>query len=727
MGVTSVQGFKFKLVADGEILDLYADEEIKVSDNITGLFDLGILPADFTKTMTLPGSKKNNHFFEFVYDISVENPYTFSTNQKVPCYLDFDGIYISNGYLQLNSVNIYQNKYIDSYEVTIYGGLASFGRDLKRYFLTDLGVALDKFNHTSSLANITGSWEGKLFSGSIVYPMAEYGQKLQYTPSDPNSGIDSIAGALCVQDYKPAIRVKDVWDACFEQFGYTYTSSFFNENWWDNVYMICNNNLKYPVYPTSSYGLDNFDIETYGLYKMSAAQTSSVQLYPGAEYDLPWYNIEQNTSNTLSSSLEWGYAFDTNIRGDINLNFKLAPSGTQYVGYGYGVPQFSLEIQAYIGGGWTDAMKIPLTSINQYMEEINSYNGGVTKEQIFELNQQFTTSNITGSSLSYGLPKDLQYRWKLVIDTLQLGINHFTVTLDPDQPKSYLQITKVNQGGDGLIMNIANNMPYGTAGIKLIDFITSIQKKFNLVIYPNKTKLNEFIVEPFNRWYKTGEIKDFNKYINLNSSIKATPANNLAVQNLNFGDTLDGDYISQQFAKGANREFGKAYYVDKENFFSQGTFEVKTTLASSPIIYLQGTGISGSQSEGKAYFSACASADTQTGTPASAYANITIGTQVFVERSAAVSTPNSSDGGCDPTFDSKLKYVYAGQQIVFNADATGTTNGWTFQKTLANTGVPPVNVTLATNPTNSFTYTITAADLSNEILLFQATANGSSI
>ena len=132
MGVTSVQGFKFKLVANGEILDLFADEEIKVSDNITGLFDLGILPADFTKTMTLPGSKKNNHFFEFVWDISVENPYTFATNLKVPCYMDFDGIYLTDGYIQLNKVNLYQNKFVDSYEVTIYGGLASFGRDLKR-------------------------------------------------------------------------------------------------------------------------------------------------------------------------------------------------------------------------------------------------------------------------------------------------------------------------------------------------------------------------------------------------------------------------------------------------------------------------------------------------------------------------------------------------------------------------------------------------------------------
>jgi hypothetical protein len=133
-------------------------------------------------------------------------------------------------------------------------------------------------------------------------------------------------------------------------------------------------------------------------------------------------------------------------------------------------------------------------------------------------------------------------------------------------------------------------MPYGESGILLIDFITSIQKKFNLVIYPNKTKLNEFIIEPFSNWYKTGQIKDFNRYINLNEKIDATPANNLAPQRLNFQDTLDSDYISQQFSKAAGREYGKQYYVDTENYFSQGTFDVKTGMASSPLIQIPGTG-----------------------------------------------------------------------------------------------------------------------------------------
>ena len=702
MGVTSTIGFKFKLVADGVILDLFKDEEIKLTDNITGLFDLGVLPSDFTRTITLPGTKKNNHFFEFVYDISVEDPYTFATNQKVPCYLDFDGIYLSSGYIQLNAVNVYQNKYIDSYEVTIYGGLASFGRDLKRYFLTDLTSSLAQFNHTSSFENITGSWEGKLFNGSIVYPMAEYGQKIQYQNTGTSLfGINSRDGALCVSDYKPAIRVKEVWDACFEQFGYTYTSSFMNEPWWDNVYMICNNKLRYPIYSSSLYPSESIDLETYGLFRISpisgASGQTNITMSANTDLQLPWYNIESNPGGNLSNSLTYGLDFDTKIRGNLNLNFEISSSFQS-------VPQFTLKA---INTTTLISYSVDLTNYNNYMKEILAYNGGAgTRPQTFTLLTQFDTPVLPSGSYKF----DLNY--------IPYPSNDVRVVLEPGgNVNSYLEITKINQGADGRVLVIGDNMPYGTAGIKLIDFISSIQKKYNLVIYPNKTKLNEFIVEPFNRWYKTGQIKDFNKYINLNDSIKATPANNLAVQNLNFGDTLDQDYISQQYAKGANREFGKQYYVDTENFFSQGTFEVKTGLASSPLVYLAGTGQSGSGIVINAGFKAYAEIATLNTEGASAYSTLSVGTNE-IARAVAIVYSAGASSDTNPISGYIYSNVYEGSQIIFDANAGGeTTQTYTFKKIV--NGTP---TTLST--TTPYTYTVTLADVSATTLSFEASAIG---
>jgi hypothetical protein len=137
-------------------------------------------------------------------------------------------------------------------------------------------------------------------------------------------------------------------------------------------------------------------------------------------------------------------------------------------------------------------------------------------------------------------------------------------------------------------------MPFGQVGIRLVDFIKAVQKKFNLVFYANNTKNGQFICETFDDWYKRGGVKDFNKYINLNEKIEVIPANNLAVNKLTFGDTLDGDYISQQFSKENSRNYGDAFYVDTTNYFSQGEFKVESGFASTPLGYVDGTGQSGS-------------------------------------------------------------------------------------------------------------------------------------
>jgi len=245
MSIISTQAFTFRLVANGTQLDTFDDEDILLSNNVTGLFDIGVLPSDFTRQITLPGTKVNNAFFEHVYDISIDSPFLFNTNIKVPAYFDFDSVYLSNGYLQLNKVNLIANKFIESYEVTIYGTLSSFGRDINRNYLTDL-VSLAQYNHTASYDNISASWGGNLFNGDIVYPLADYGKGYQFAQGSLQTfGINDTDGALTVQNFKPSIRAKKVLDAIFAEAGYTYTSSFLNEPWFDDVYMVCNNSLKY--------------------------------------------------------------------------------------------------------------------------------------------------------------------------------------------------------------------------------------------------------------------------------------------------------------------------------------------------------------------------------------------------------------------------------------------------------------------------------------------------
>jgi hypothetical protein len=577
MGVISTQGIKFQLVANGTILDLFKDEDIKLSNNVTGLFDLGMLPADFTRQIILPGSKKNNAFFEHVYDISVYSPDNFATNVKVPCYIDYQGIYLSQGYLQLNKVNVIANKFIDSYEVSVYGTVSSFSKEINRTFLTNL-TNLSIYNHTASYNNITASWSGSLFNGDIVYPLADYGSGYTFTSGQYELfGMDDENGALTVQNFKPAIRMKKVWDAIFDYAGYTYTGSFLNQPFLDDVYLVCNNSLKYPEF-------SGIDLEGYGKIKVGAISGSGMTdkvLVADTFTTLPWYNVLSDPQNFYNNGA-YEVKERTNLSGILNININVSCSVNNMPG----------TLSA--NGTWQIRMIETGSSTPYSLRAIQSY--------IFFFDQ-------LQQSRSGGINTTYQLQTEFLMDDIPTGSYYFqikqrpdsavasapTVTLDPQgTTKSYLQITEVKQAADGRVMDIPSNMPFGTNGIKLIDFLKGVQKKFNLVMYPSKTVANQFIVETFNDWYNRGIRWDFNKYINLDEKIEVIPANNLAVNELNFGDTLDQDYISQQFSKGANREYGKTYYVDKQNFFSEGKFEVKTTLASTPLIRIAGTGLSGS-------------------------------------------------------------------------------------------------------------------------------------
>ncbi len=579
MGVISTQNITYRLIANDEQLDVFEDEDLKISNNVTGLFDIGILPSDFTRQITLPGTKKNNAFFEHVYDISIENPFLFATNIKIPCYLDFNGVYLINGYLQLNKVNMFQSKAVDSYEVTIFGTLSSFGKIINNSYLTDL-TSLSQYNHTSSYNNITASWSGSLFNGDIVYPLADYGSGYQFTQGQYELfGMDDVNGALSVQNFKPAIRVKAVLDAIFTEAGYTYSSSFMNESFISNVYMVCNYGLKYPEYT-------GIDLETFGKIKvapLSGSGMTDLNLPSGSFVTLPWYNVLSDPQGFYNNG---AYRVDkrTRLSGVLNLNMNVSCSANNLPGTLSANGRF--QIRMLETGSSTPYSTQALQSYIFFFDQLQqSRNGGIN--QNYELATQFIMEDIpTGS-----------YYFQILQSPNSATPPLPVVTLDPEGTvRSYLEIKEVKQAADGRVIDIPSNMPYATQGIKQIDFIIALQRKFHLVIYPDKTKPFNFIIESFNNWYDRGRVASFDNYIDLNQKWDVTPANNLAVNKLNFGDTLDTDYLSQQFSKAANREYAKSYYTDITNFYSQGTLEVKTTFASTPLLRIAGTGLSGSVS-----------------------------------------------------------------------------------------------------------------------------------
>jgi len=574
MGIAAGKSFKAKLVSGNVFLDMFKEEDVKVSNNITQLFDLGAVPSNFAQNFTLPATYKNNNFFENAYDISIDFPENFNTNQKVDAYLDFDGIYVVSGYIQLLKVNI-KDKYIDSYEISLFGQVSKFNRDINLKFLTDLDE-LSIYNHTASIGNITASWSNELFSGSIVYPIADYGKRISYNPASLTA-INNPSGGLFVQDFKPAIKVKNVLDAIFTDLGYTYTSSFLNQTWFDDVYMICNYQGQYPIFAERN-------LDTFNQFKVRQFISDSAQdirqpiAYNSSTTLTNIYNGQEYNYNNAYQTAKFYVPFTSSIDFTFNMSLEYGPTGSNPTGSGG--PQFTIQFQNITSSVIKTA---DLPSINS---NIAIQVGRVTATAKTQIKQP--------ESFKVTLNGPAHYTATLNSTALN-AVTNFSSSLDFDNKNnSFLSLDSMNNAADGLVMDIPSNMPFGNSGIKYVDFIRSLQKKFNLIIYADKRNNNQFIIETFNDWYNRGRVVDFDQYVQTEQQIQVIPANTLAYQKLSFKDKSEVDYYGSLFKTQSNREFGQEFYVDTTNQFSQGEFKVETMMGSSPLVLPADTLLSGS-------------------------------------------------------------------------------------------------------------------------------------
>jgi hypothetical protein len=573
--------YYFKLVANSTELDTFDDEQVLVSNNATGLFDIDKLPSDFTRELTLPASKRNNDFFKHAYDIDINTPYLFQESEKVECYIDISGYLLVQGYLQLNNINVINDK-INSYDISLYGSLSNFSRDLQTNFLTDVS-GLSAYNHSASYDNITDSWDGNLFGGDIVYPLIDYGKKYFYQASamPGQFGIDTTEGCLNTQDFKPAIRVKKVLDKIFEEFGYTYTSSFFAQDMWDDIYMLCDNGKQYPIF-------DGVDLEGYGKVsiKPTSGSTTDIVLNTSTYTQLNFDTTDNDPSFVMGANARYNLPINSRFGGNIKLNMFISGSTTSLNGY----PVLDVAIKRVSTG---TTIPIGVEEINKYLRETYSQLDKIG-EKTYTLEETWVIEN------SGVIPVADDYEWVAKYSVVNGGDFDITIAYEGNT-ESTITVDNVNYAADWRIMEIPQNMPYGESGITCLDFLKGLQKKYNLVIIPSKNQINEFEIETFNNWYKSGDVVDLSSFIKTDKTLKVTPANNLAVNELQFTDTLGKDYLGRNFNDLNNRIYGASTYIDNSNQFSQGKIDVTATFASSPLRYIDGTGTTGGSTAPTSY------------------------------------------------------------------------------------------------------------------------------
>ena len=225
-GIISLGGTGYR----NERLDLLDDFTIQITRSIADIKEPQSRSSDWSKTITLPGTKQNNKIFSHIFEVGNEIQGSsqltpdFNPNKKANVVVLVDGMEQIRGFIRLTEIVVNDSKDI-LYNATIHGQTADLFTSLENAKLSDLNFS--EYNHTLNITNVTDSWDNQIYvDGS---PEAfEYGKGYLWMQPLPKHNVDKV-DRWRVDDHIPTLYAKTVLDKIFSSVGYSYTTdSFFN-------------------------------------------------------------------------------------------------------------------------------------------------------------------------------------------------------------------------------------------------------------------------------------------------------------------------------------------------------------------------------------------------------------------------------------------------------------------------------------------------------------------
>jgi len=197
--------------------------------------DISQRKGNFSKTITLTGSKNNNNLLNHYYDVNIVEG-TFNINALTTCAVIQDGIPIMED-CSLQLTGVVKTQLTDgyeeqvTYEVLVKDSKADFFTAITNKELTDIDFS--DLNHPYDAFNVVARFSNTVVNGFKYFL--------------PGSG-DAVYNT---QEFKPAIFAKTYLDRIFEDAGFTYTWPTMSYDRFQQLLIPYNG------------GVDNFDFADY--------------------------------------------------------------------------------------------------------------------------------------------------------------------------------------------------------------------------------------------------------------------------------------------------------------------------------------------------------------------------------------------------------------------------------------------------------------------------------
>ena len=545
-------------------IELFDDETISLTESIQNVRDVSKVFTDFTKTFTIPATKNTNKLFKHYYNFDITGG--FDARKKTDGLIKLNGIDFKTGKIKLEGVDLKENK-AHSYKVTFIGELVNLKDLIGEDLLSDLwwldntkedGTAAPTFvrdyssaaiksnlqgnNTTVSFINQSGSTETYL--NAIKTALISNTKRLYYDTGADIDGDGNLywhgGGGVHVhgvywKDLKYSIAVYVIVKAIEKVYGITFSSDFFDySNAEFSELMMLMHRSK--GYPTASYST-GADLYFKYLDNQSTGEMTTFDLtHSGVDYTLTATALTTGVSISGFPEIPpagwiWYYSYDIDLAPD--------DVSTVYSAYLY--------------------------SDGNLVEKLE----GVTGNQTFN---NESAPNQTGN-----------YNWTVKIEcaeTLTFGTGDIDISfkLWSFSGGTYTQVAPSTPSSNTATFEVEELFEFKPTQqlpeMKIIDFLTSLWKMFNLTAYVQDD--GTIKVQKLDDFYTGGTSYDITKFVDVNSS-QVNSA--LPYKQIDFEFEGSKTFLASSFKQLQNREFAKEEYKgeDPDNW-AGGIYKVKLPL-----------------------------------------------------------------------------------------------------------------------------------------------------
>jgi len=178
-----------QLYIEGQEVDLYEDESVTLTQTLQDVKDIEKVFTDFSRTFNVPASKINNKIFKHFHNYHIIG-YDARKKKDAELYLNYK--LFKKGKIKLEGATRKNNK-AHTYKITFFGNGVNLKDLLGDDKLDALALLKDSFNFTYSDANIKTYMQsgldvtagGIVFNDAIIFPLITHTKRLVY---DSTSG-----------------------------------------------------------------------------------------------------------------------------------------------------------------------------------------------------------------------------------------------------------------------------------------------------------------------------------------------------------------------------------------------------------------------------------------------------------------------------------------------------------------------------------------------------------